>query len=85
MEYALAHSRDKIQLSYRHQKVDGLVIPGGGTLSDGGMRATSWLGTTMQLLGSAQYEKWNFTVLVPGAQSDVTTSVQFTFWPGQWK
>jgi len=28
----------------------------------------------MQLLGSAQYEKWNFPVLVPGAHSRIRAS-----------
>ena len=75
------NSRDKIQLNYRHQDVSGRYLPQGGTLNDGGVRADIWLGKTIQMSGSVQYEKWNFPLLVSGAKSNVTTSVQFTFWP----
>jgi hypothetical protein len=78
-------TRDKIQLNYRHQSVSGRYLPQGGTLNDGGVRADFWLGTTIQLSGAVQYEKWNFPVLAPRPQSNVTTSVQFTFWPRPWK
>jgi membrane-associated phospholipid phosphatase len=78
-------SRNKIQLNYRHQNVSGQYLPRGGKSNDGGMRADFWLGKTIQLSGLVQYEKWNFPVLATGAQSNVTTSIQFTFWPHQWK
>jgi Capsule assembly protein Wzi len=78
-------SRNKIQLNYRHQDVSGKYLPRGGTLNDGGVRADFWLGATMQLSGLVQYEKRSFPVLATGAQSNVSTSVQFTFWPHQWK
>jgi hypothetical protein len=32
-----------------------------------------------------QYEKWSIPVLANGPQSNLTTSLQFTFWPHQWK
>jgi membrane-associated phospholipid phosphatase len=78
-------SRDKIQLNYRHQKVSGQYLPQGGTLNDGGVRADFWLGTTVMLSGSVQYEKWNYPVLDPLSRSNVTTSIQLTFWPRSWK
>jgi hypothetical protein len=28
-----------------------------------------------------QYEQWSFPILATGRQSDVTASVQLTFWP----
>ena len=34
--------------------------------------------------GFVQYENWQFPVLGPSRQSDVTASVQVTWWPG-WK
>jgi capsule assembly protein Wzi/PAP2 superfamily protein len=78
-------SRNKIQLNFRHQKVSGQYLPQGGTLNDGGARADFWVGSTVMVSGSVQYEKWNYPVLDPLPRSNVTTSVQFTFWPRSWK
>jgi hypothetical protein len=78
-------SRDKIQLNYRHQKMDGQVIPGGATLTDAGVRADFWLGSTLSVSGAVQYEKWNYPVLDPLPRSNVTTSVGLSFWPRLWK
>jgi len=78
-------SRNKIQLNYRHQKVGGLYLPQGGTLNDGGVTADFWLGATLSVSGSLQYENWNYPVLDPLPRSNVTTSVELTFWPHPWK
>src|SRR6266567_2817071 len=78
-------SRNKIQFNYRHQKISTLYLPQGGTLNDGGAKADFWLGRAVMLSGSVQYEKWNYPVLDPLPRSNVTTSIQFTFWPNAWK
>ena len=78
-------SRNKIQFNYRHQKVDGGYLPHGGTLNDGGVKADFWLSSTLMFSGSVQYEKWNFPVLDPLPRSNVTTSIELSFWPHQWK
>src|SRR6266481_4006232 len=78
-------SRNKIQFNYRHQKVSGQYLPQGGTLNDGGVKADFWLGAKVTLSGSVQYEKWNYPVLDPLPRSNVTTSIQLTFWPRSWK
>src|SRR6266478_4036604 len=78
-------SRNKIQFNHRHQKVDTLYLPQGGTLNDAGVRADFSLGTAVMVSGSVHYEKWNYPVLDPLPKSNVTTSVQFTFWPRSWK
>jgi len=39
----------------------------------------------VMLSGSVQYEKWNYPVLDPLPRSNVTTSIQFTFWLSAWK
>jgi hypothetical protein len=70
-----------IQLSFRHQKVSQEFIPGGGTLADFGVHAGFWIRPDLSVSSFVQYEKWNFPVLAPGAQSNLTTSFQFTFWP----
>jgi len=78
-------SRNKIQLNYRHQKVSTLYLPEGGTLNDGGVKADFWLNSTLMFTGSVQYEKWNYPVLDPLPKSNVTTSIQLSFWPHSWK
>lgn len=77
--------RNKIQFSYRHQKVSGQYLPQGGTLNDGGVKADFWLGRTMMLSGSVQYEKWNYPLLESLPRSNVTTSLELSFWPRSWK
>jgi membrane-associated phospholipid phosphatase len=77
--------KNLIQLSFRHQKVSREFITGGGTLTDFGVRADLWIRSAASLSSSVQYERWAFPVLAPGAQSNVTTSVQFSFWPRGWR
>jgi|SRR5271157_3336334 len=74
-------SRDKIQVNYRHRKIDGQYAPGGGSVNDGEVRGDIWLNQTMELSGFVQYEKWNIPVLAATPQSNVTASLGFTFWP----
>ena len=78
-------SRNKIQLQYRHQKVDGDYLPQGGTINDGGVNVEFQLKPQVTVSGSVQYEKWAFPILATGPQSNVTASVQVTYWPHSWK
>jgi capsule assembly protein Wzi/PAP2 superfamily protein len=73
--------KNKLQLSYRHQKVSQEFIPDGGTLNDVGLHADFWLRKDLSVSSYVQYEKWLFPVISPGAQTNVTTSIQLTFWP----
>jgi membrane-associated phospholipid phosphatase len=77
-------SRNTIQFNYRHRKVDGKFLPHGGTLNDAGVRADFWLGSTTKFSGAAQYERWNFPILDPLVRSNVTASVELSFWPRHW-
>src|SRR5215467_2443765 len=77
------NSRDKIEFTYRHQKVDPQYLPQGGTLNDGGISGEFWLGKTVMLTGSLQYEKWAIPVLDPLPKSNVVTSIGFSFQPGR--
>jgi membrane-associated phospholipid phosphatase len=79
------NSRNTIQFNFRHRKIDGQFSPGGGTVNDAGVRAAIQLNTRTELSGSLQYEKWHIPLLANGPQSNLTTSVQFTFWPRPWK
>jgi hypothetical protein len=74
-------SRNKIQVNYRHQMVWSQYLPQGGTVNDGGVNAEFWLGTGLSLSGAVQYEKWNYPLLAPLPRSNVTTTLQVSFWP----
>jgi len=76
--------KNLVQLNFRHQKVSREFIPGGGTLTDIGMRADLWTHAGVSVSSLVQYERWTFPILAAGAQSNVTTSVQFSFWPRGW-
>jgi hypothetical protein len=73
--------RSFIQASFRHEKVSQQFMPGGGTLTDASLSANFWLRNDLSASGSVQYERWLYPVITPGAQSNVTTSLQLVFWP----
>jgi hypothetical protein len=70
-----------LQFQYRNQKIAKDFINGGGTLNSWATKATVRLLPDMELIGLLQYDRWKVPVLAPGLQSNLTTSVQFTFWP----
>lgn len=79
--------QDTVQVSYRHGKVNPDFIRGGGTLNDVTVHANLRLRENLSLSTNVQYERWLFPVLSPGAQSNVATSIQVTYWPregGKW-
>ncbi len=73
--------RNKLQFGFRHQKVSQELIPAGGTLADADVRAEFWPRSTFSLSASVQYEVWNFPVIASTRQSNVTSSIQLSFWP----
>jgi hypothetical protein len=77
--------RNKIQFQFRHQKVDGDYLPRGATLNDGTVNVEFQIRSELTLSGSVQYETWDYPILSPGVHSNVTTSLQLTFWPRLWK
>jgi hypothetical protein len=76
--------KNKISLNYRHQKVSQEFLPGGGTLTDAGVRADLWIHANLSASGFVQYEVWNYPILARGPHSVVTSSVQLTYWPRAW-
>jgi hypothetical protein len=76
--------RSFIQASFRHQKVSHQFMPGGGSLTDAALSANVWLRNDLSVSGSVQYERWLYPVITPGAQTNVTTSLQLVFWPESW-
>ena len=77
-------ARNSLQFGYRHSKVDGDFIPGGGTLNDGSVRANFWRNDEWNISSFVQYEKWKFPLLAATAQTNWTASVEIGFWPRSW-
>jgi len=73
--------RSKLQFSFRHLKVSNEFIPQGGTLADAGVRAEFWARSTFSLSAGVQYEFWNYPVIAPTRQSNITSTVELSFWP----
>jgi hypothetical protein len=76
-------SRNKLQFEYRLQSVSPKFV-GGGRLVDYSAQSDFMLGHDLSVSGLVQYEQWMFPVLNPTRQSDVTGSVQLTFYP-RWR
>ena len=74
-------SRNFVQAGYRHEKVSQKFMPGGATLSDFSLSGEDWLRSDVSISGLVQYEMWNFPVLASGAQSNVSASLQISYWP----
>jgi len=74
-------TRDILQLDYRHAQVSGNFIPGGGTANDVGVQLDFLAGHSTSLSGRVQYEHWNYPILASQPQSNVTISLQVTYWP----
>ncbi len=72
--------RNKLQFGFRHQKVSQQFIPNGGTLADANVRAEFWPRPSFSLSAFVQYEIWTFPVIVSTRQSNVTSSLQLSFW-----
>ena len=77
-------ARSFVQMSFRHQKVSREFIAGGGTLTDVAVRADLWVHSAMSISSSVTYERWIFPMVAPNSQTNVTTSVQFSYWPRNW-
>jgi len=78
-------SKNRLQISYRHQKVsqDPRFVPGGGTITDVGVRGDMWKNRQWGISAIAQYEVWTFPVIQAGQQTNFSTAVQVTFRPAE--
>jgi hypothetical protein len=75
--------RSFIQAGYRHNSVDKGFL-NGGQVRDLTLRADVMLTKEWSVSGFVQHENWHFPVLFPTSKSDITASLQLTFWP-HWK
>jgi hypothetical protein len=73
--------RNKLQFEFRHLKVSHEFIPNGGTLADGSVRADFWVRSSFSLSAAVQYEEWTFPVIAATRQTNVSSSLQLSFWP----
>ncbi len=73
--------QDRVQLASRNAKAAKDFIPGGTTQNDFTVKATKRIRPQVELNGWLQYERWKAPVYKVGAQSDVTTTVQLTWYP----
>ena len=72
--------RNKLQLGYRLQTVSPAFLEG-GRLVDYSAQSEFMVGRDVSVSGFLQYEQWRFPVLNSTRQSDVTASLQLTFFP----
>ena len=80
------NARNSFQFGYRHARVNPDFIPGGGTLNDASVEADFLLGHELGVSSRVQYEHWNYPILSPQPQTNVSVSVQMTYWPHlHWK
>jgi len=73
--------RNKLQFGFRHQKVDNQFLPNGGTLADASIRGDVWGKSSFSVSAVVQYEAWTFPVISATRQSNVSSSLQLSFWP----
>jgi len=76
--------RSLLQLNFRHQKVSQEFIPGGGTLTDVGVRCDYQARSNLGISAAIQHERWLFPVIAQGVQRNLSSSVQLTYWPDRW-
>jgi hypothetical protein len=57
------------------------AIPQGGNLTDANVRAEFWAGSTFSVAAMVQYETWNYAVIALTRQSNVSSSIELSFWP----
>jgi membrane-associated phospholipid phosphatase len=73
--------RNRLQFNFRHQKVSQEFIPGGGTLTDFGVRSDYSVRSDLSLSVSVQHERWLFPSIQPNVSRNVAASVQVLFEP----
>jgi Capsule assembly protein Wzi/PAP2 superfamily len=78
------NARNRVQLNFRHQKVSQEYLPGGGTLTDFGIRGDYWTRFNLGISGWVQHERWLIPVLQQAPVSNVAAVVQISFQPQKW-
>ena len=71
----------KIGIELRHRKVDRQYLPQGGTQNDAAVASDILTKSGFRFSGMLQYERWQIPLLATNQRSNVTASLQFSFWP----
>jgi membrane-associated phospholipid phosphatase len=72
--------RNNLQFSYRGQRVSHRFLEGGST-NDFSVTWEQTFRNQVSLAALFQYENWRFPLLRPDRQTNLTSSVQLTYWP----
>jgi hypothetical protein len=75
------NAKSRIGIQLRHRKLDSQFLPGGGTQNDVSANADFFVRSSFSVSAVVQYESWQIPLLATGRQSDVSASIQVTFWP----
>lgn len=73
----------ELRFEFRHQKISNEFLLGGGTLTDGAIRASLWRTKRINVFSLLQYEQWRIPVISAGPRTDVATSIQVTYRSGK--
>ena len=73
--------KNRIQFNFRHEKVSQQFLPGGGSLTDFGVRGDLWFQNGVGVTSTFQYERYLFPVIQPGAVRNITASVELQIQP----
>ena len=73
-------AQTSLQCGYRYQEADRSFLEG-GRLVDYSLRAETRLKSGFAVSGFVQYEQWMFPLLSASRQTNVTSSVQLSFYP----
>ncbi len=76
--------RTSLQGNFRHQKISQQFLPGGGSLTDIGVKYDFQARPDLAISAAVQGERWLIPVIAPGAQRNLTTSIQITYLPVHW-
>ncbi|MGA9352066.1 MAG: capsule assembly Wzi family protein [Terriglobales bacterium] len=71
----------KIGIELRHRKIDQQFLPQGGSQTDVAVNSDLLTRSGFRLSGTVQYERWLIPLLATNAQSNLSASFQFSFWP----
>jgi len=73
--------RNRLQFFFRHQKVSQEFLPGGGSLTDAGVRTDYSLRSNLSVSLSVQHERWLIPAIQPNEARNVAASVGIQFEP----
>jgi hypothetical protein len=74
-------TQNRLQFNFRHEKISQEFLPGGGSLTDVGVRGDYWLRTNLSFSASVQYERWLIPVIQPNESTNVSATVEILFQP----